>query len=193
MPIRHLLATSALVLAAFAPHAQAASLSADSQWVPFDIDELSALSGGLGWIDLSSGAALSFSFHIAAGYQGTLTVVDGGFAGDRFRLTDGQAVLGDTGQPATSYPDSIALDFDAALADARYSSASFTLGAGSHAVSGYLLQSVMVEGAALNATVGAVRLSVSAVPEPATLASLLAGLSLLTLVLRRRGHSGNSK
>jgi len=189
MSIHRLLATSALVLAAFAPPSFAAGLSADNEWVTFDIDELSALSGGLGWIDLSAGTALSFSFQIAAGYQGTLTVVDGGFAGDRFRLTDGQTVLGDTRQPAASYPDSIGLDFDAALADARYSSASFTLGAGSHDVSGYLLQSVLVEGAALNATVGAVRLSVSAVPEPATLASLLAGLSLLSVVLRRRGNS----
>lgn len=189
MSIHRLLATSAIVLAAFAPPSFAASLSADNQWVPFDIDELSALSGDLDWIDIGTGEALSFSFQIAAGYQGTLTVVDGGFAGDRFLITDGNTVLGKTSQPIASYPDSIGLDFDAALADVRYSQASYSLGAGSHDVTGYLIRSVVAEGAALNATVGAVRLSVSAVPEPATLASLLAGLSLLSVVLRRRGNS----
>ncbi|MDP0941742.1 PEP-CTERM sorting domain-containing protein, partial [Klebsiella quasipneumoniae] len=64
----------------------------------------------------------------------------------------------------------------------------FILQAGNHSISGSLLQSVLVDVGAgpLNATVGALKLEVSAVPEPATLVSLLAGLGLIGLVVRRR-------
>jgi hypothetical protein len=47
---------------------------------------------------------------------------------------------------------------------------------------------VAIDGFALNATVGGLRLAVSPVPEPATGASLLAGLVLLGAVLRRRAR-----
>lgn len=188
MSIGQSLAAAVLGLAAIS-NLQAASLNADGQWAPFDVDELSAISGGLEWIDLSSGNALSYSFSIAAGYLGKLTVVDAAFSGDRFRISNGSAVLGETSLPVNSYPDSIGLDFDAALADSRYSSATFTLGAGSHDISGVLIGSALADGMVLNATVGAVRLSVTPVPEPATVATLLAGLALLSVALRRRGNS----
>ena len=189
MPIRQLVAASVMALAAFSPLSQAASLPSDNQWALFDIDEQSAQSGDLDWIDIGDGSALVYTFSIAAGFQGALTVVDGGFSGDRFLVIDGNTVLGRTSLPSASYPHSIGLDFDAALADSRYSRASYVLGAGNHAITGFLIRSAVAEGAVLNATVGALRLSVSPVPEPATLAALLAGLSLLSVVLRRCGNS----
>jgi hypothetical protein len=177
----------AACLATLATVSQAVPLAADGSWNTFDVDELSAASGDLEWIDIfNSGAALSFDFNIAAGYQGTLTVVDGGFAGDRFLVTDASTVLGRTSAPIASYPDSVGLDFDAALADSRYSQGTWVMGAGSHSVSGFMIRSLSIDGVPLNATVGAVRLEVSAVPEPSALAMLLAGIGVLGFVSRRR-------
>ena len=78
MFVRHLLTVCALV-AAGASHA---AVLTQGQWTAFDVDELTALSGGVEWIDLTTGSPLSFDFTIAAGYRGVLTVVDAGFAGD---------------------------------------------------------------------------------------------------------------
>ena len=165
----------------------AVSLAADGQWNTFDVDELSAVSGNLEWIDIfNGGAPLSFEFSIAEGYFGTLTVVDGGFAGDRFTVTNGGMTLGMTSASVSNTDFNIGLDFDAALADSAYSSATYSLAAGSHSISGWLSQSALFEGAPLNATVGALRLEVSAVPEPSTLAMLLAGAGVLGFVARRR-------
>jgi hypothetical protein len=185
-PLNSLLAVLALAALA-APPAQALVLAADGQWSAFDVDDQMAASGDLEWIDIfDDGAALGFDFSIAAGYVGSLTVVDGGFAGDRFLVTDGASILlGKTSTPGSSMPDSVGLDFDAALADPRYSSASFALGAGSHSISGYLIRSATFAGVPLNATVGAVRLTVSAVPEPSVALTLLAGLGLIAVVRAR--------
>jgi len=182
MFVRHLLTVCALV-AAGASHA---AVLTEGQWAPFDVDESTALSFGLEWIDITTGSPLSFDFTIAAGYRGVLTVVDAGFAGDRFRVSDGGNLVGNTLPAVQSYPTSVGLDFDAALANPSYSRGVFEFGAGSHSVTGLLIESVTVDGVALNATVGGVQLSVSAVPEPTTLASLAAGLGLLALALRRR-------
>jgi hypothetical protein len=46
-------------------------------------------------------------------------------------------------------------------------------------------------GAPLNATIGDLRLTVAAVPEPETFALLLAGLGLVGFVARRRPLAGN--
>jgi PEP-CTERM motif len=186
MPTFHRPLLAACLLALSAP-SFAVSLVADGQWNTFDVDELSAASTGLEWIDLfNGGTALSFDFDIAAGYQGTLTVVDGGFAGDRFEVRNGGLLLGVTSAAVSQIDVNVGLDFDAALADSAYSRASYTLAAGSHSVSGWLSQSALFEGLPLNATVGALRLEVSAVPEPSALAMLLAGVGVLGFVARRR-------
>jgi len=116
-------------------------------------------------------------------------VVDGGFAGDSFTLTNFGALFGATSAVAPTTVDTAAefgYDFDAALADARFSNGSFTLGAGSYRIGGALAQSVSFDGAPLNSTVGALRLVVSAVPEPGSVALLFAGLGLMASVARRR-------
>lgn len=181
------LAALALAIASLAPLAAQAQtvlpLAVNGGWQAVDVDDLIAADGSTGWIDNTSGEALSFAFTLAG--PATLRVVDAGFAGDRFSLRiDGQAYVS-SAVPAAVYDNELQalLDFDAAWADARYSRFEITLGAGAHTVSGSLLQSVMLpSGVPLNATVG----GVSLVPEPATVATLLTGLLLLAAVARRR-------
>jgi PEP-CTERM motif len=175
-----------VALAALGGAAQAATLSADGQWAVFDVAQ--DLSGTLGWIDITDGSALSFDFTIAAGSYGILTVVDGGFAGDRFNVSNGpNQGLGMTSEAINSYPANVFLDFEAALADPRYSRGVFTLGSGTYSITGGLLTSALDDTqTALNSTVGGIRLEVSPVPEPATVASMLAGLGVLAGALRRR-------
>jgi hypothetical protein len=175
----------ALLVAATLSTAQATPLSASGQWATFDVAQ--DISGNLGWIDIDSGNALSFTFTILAGQSGTLTVVDSGFAGDTFQVNNGQQVLGTTGAATPNYPVSLGLDFDAALSDPAYSRGVYTLSSGDYAITGTLVDSVIVAGQALNTTVGGIMLTVSTVPEPSTLASVLAGLGLLAARLRRRG------
>lgn len=178
---RVLLAAGLGVLAA---SAGAAVLPPDAQWATFDVAY--DLSGTLGWIDIETGDALSFSFTVPADFVGTLTVVDGGFAGDRFTVTNGAGVLGDTSAAVNSYPASVVLDFDAALADPDYSRAVFALGAGTYSISGSLLQSALgPDGIELDTTVGGIRLALSPVPEMPAAALLAAGLAVLATLRRR--------
>lgn len=155
--------------------AQAYALAADGQWNEFDVDDYY----GQQWVDLN-GDALNFDFTIGAGQTGILTVVDGGFAGDSFQVFNGASLLGGTSTPTDSYPDSVGLDFDAALADADYSRGVFTLGAGDYSITG--LAALLP----LGATVGAVKLDIANVPEPQSLALLLAGFAALGFTARRR-------
>ncbi len=180
---------AAAVIAAPA-HATTVALPADGSWNEFTVDNTVAPAYGNGWIDYADGSPLSFSFTIAAGSIGTLTVVDAGFAGDTFAVTNFGTVIGDTSGVATGTVDgSLEFDFDAALANPAYSHGVFTLGAGTYSVSGWLLQSVLDDtGAALGATDGALRLSVSVVPEPTGAALLLGGLAAFALLARRRSN-----
>ena len=178
---------AAAVIAAPA-HATTVALPADGSWNEFTVDNSVAPAYGNGWIDFADGSPLSFSFTIAAGSVGTLTVVDAGFAGDTFAITNFGTVIGDTSSvPTGTIEGSSVTDFDAALANPAYSQGVFTLGAGTYSISGWLLQSVLDDtGAALDSTYGGLRLSVSVVPEPTGAALLLGGLAALALVARRR-------
>ena len=188
LSLRLAASTLACLLAASAHAAPLdATCQSNCQWNTFDIDSSSATSGGVEWIDIASGAALNFTFTIANGFYGKLTVADAGFAGDSFKVYNGTHLIGSTSAPTDSYPTSIGLDFDAALTDSAYSRGTFNLSAGSYSINGKLDRSALDDGgAALNATVGGLKLEVSPVPEPATAASLLAGLGLLAFGLRRR-------
>ena len=195
------------LFAAFALPAQATDValvtssgqSGYGSWQQFNVSDLDSLTFGTEWIDFSSapgagfGTPLTFTFTIAAGQFGRFTAVDAAFGGDTFKVTDFGNLIGATSAvPITDYataPD-VGLDFDAALANPAFSQGLFLLGAGSHRISGRLDQSVRLDGVALNATVGAVRLTVApvapAVPEPSTGALLLAGLGAVGALVRRR-------
>lgn len=167
------------------------SLSTDGTWHEFTVDNQIATSLGTHWIDFVDGSPLTFAFTIDAGDTGTLSVVDSGFAGDTFSITNNGTAFGQTSSVASGgVSGGIADTFDDAFSNAAYSRGVFTLGAGSYRISGGLAQSVTDSaGAALNATNGAVRLSlVSAVPEPSTYALLLAGLSAVGFVAGRRAR-----
>ena len=181
--MRSTLIATALALAALSS-AHAVTLPGDGNWAGFTVDANLA-PYGFGWQD-DFGAPLSFEVTIAAGQVGTLTVVDTGFSGDRFHIYDGATQLGSTGAAVNGdSAGNITFDPDVALANSDFSRGSFTLGAGTHVISGLLFQSTTDAFGPLNATIGGVKLTVSAVPEPATYAMLLIGLGLL-LGMRRR-------
>jgi hypothetical protein len=183
------LALAALSLAttfALPAHAGNVPLSADNQWNLFSVD--SALAPSLSWID-DGGSPLSFDFDIAAGFVGTLSVVDAVFGGDTFKVTNFGNLLGSTSSvPLADIGSAVdhGYDFDAAFADSSFSHAVFTLGAGSYRIGGLLDQSLLFDGQRLDATAGALRLSVAPIPEPSTYALLLAGLGVVGLLARRR-------
>ena len=190
-PARAALCAAAVLLAALAApaHATDVALPGDGTWLEFDVDSFAAPSFGTGWIDQADGSPLSFSFTVAAGHTATLTVVDAGFAGDTFAVTDHGAALGATSAvPAGTTDGDVVFDFDAALADPAYSRGTWTLGPGSYAIGGSLLQSVTMDGAPLDATEGGIRLATS-VPEPALPALLVAGLAVVGAAARRRKNA----
>ena len=197
MSYRHAALAAALLGACIASTSQATvvALAADGQWNSFNVSDIDSQTFGVEWIDnadsLSAdfGSRLDFSFTIAAGFTGTLTVVDAGFAGDTFSVTNFGAALGNTSLVPPQSVDSavdIGVDFDAALAHPSFSHGVFTLAAGDYRISGMLAQSVSFDGAALNSTIGALNLTVTAVPEASTWGLMAAGLGLLAVVSRRR-------
>jgi len=194
-------ALGAAAMLCMAPaQATTVSLNADGQWNAFNVSDIDSQSFGVEWIDNANslspgfGSPLLFNFSIGAGYRGLLTVVDAGFAGDTFHVTNLGAWLGDTSAvPVHDYasaPDA-GTHFDAALGQPQFSRAVFTLGAGSYSIGGALAQSVLADGLPLNATVGALRLTIepaSPVPEPSTTLSFVAGLGLFAFGALRRSH-----
>ncbi len=179
--------TATLLMALFAASASQAQASTvnvtDNSWHSFDVSPDIALSGGKEWIDIADGSALDFTISLSA--PTLVTIVDGGFAGDRFQVFDNGVSLGLTAAAPNSYPNSVGLNFDAALAGGNYSAASFLLNVGQHDLTGLLAQSALDNtNQEINATVGALRLQ--AVPLPGAALLLFSGSGLLSLFARRR-------
>lgn len=188
MSIRPTLAAMTLAFAGLGTaQATTIGLTGDGAWNVFDVAQDLSAAGDLRWIDFNDGSLLDFTFTVAAGSIGTLTVVDAGFAGDTFSLFVNGSALGSTGAALNNYPVSVGLDFDAALANSDYSRGVFTFTAGTYTLAGALAQSAFDDtGAALNSTVGGLSLTVSPVPEPSTIALMLCGLGVLGAAARRR-------
>lgn len=195
---RSLMLAAALTATSLAAQATTVTLAADGQWNAFTVDALSSLSGGVEWIEANDsnaegfGSALNYSFTIAAGFQGFLTVVDANFGGDTFQVFNQGVPLGATSAvPQTSYDNAPDLgnDHDAALLNPAFSHRVFTLSAGTYSIGGALAQSVLLDGEPLNATSGALKLDVSAVPEPGSGALALAALGMVGLLAHRRSAS----
>src|SRR5262249_46369686 len=102
-----------------------------------------------------------------------------------FQVFDNGTSLGITSAAPNSYPNSVGLNFDAALASGNYSTATFLLAAGQHDLTGLLSQSALDNASQqINATVGALRLA--PVPPPGAALLLLSGGGLLSAFARRR-------
>lgn len=161
------------------------TLAADGQWQEFNVDDLSSVSTGTEWIDLldsnspSFGSPLSFTFTIDSDHQGKLTVVDAGFAGDRFQIFNNGQSIGFTS--ATSNSTDYSLDFSANLTNSSFSSGTFTLAAGSYTITGMLSETLQP----FNATNGAVKLETSAVPVPGAFGFFATAAGLLAATRRR--------
>ena len=178
---------AALGLASASAGASTIDITNASGWQQLDVDNFLSLSSGTEWIDghtdatnpayQGDGSALSFVVNNTSAVF--LTVITGGFAGNRYDVYDNGSLLGITSQVATS-TTSIGTNFDAALARGNYSTATYLLAAGSHTITGDLYFSA--DG--LDASVGAV--AVNAVPLPASAWLLLSGSGLLAFVSRRR-------
>ncbi len=191
-------ARAVLALAAFASlavpaHATDLAIIGDNAWHGFAIDSLLAApspeSVNLGWIT-ETGDSLHFTFIVGSGMVGLLTVLDTGFAGDTFNVSNFGASLGLTSSVPVQSFDFAAPgvdDFSLALADTSFSRGTFTLAPGSYSIGGFLAHSLLLDDAPLNATSGGVRLGIAApVPEPETLPLLLAGLAATGAIVRRR-------
>lgn len=172
-------------------HARDSTLVAGSGWNGFGVDVGSV--GTADWADIpgNSFEKLYFTFSIAAGLSGTLTVVDGTFAGDTFAVYNGAALLGDTSAvPVVDIESASSVgSYDNAFVDPAFSRAVFTLAAGNYRINGSLVQSVLAGGVPLGATDGAVKLDlIAAIPEPSTWALTLAGFGVLAMAARRRSR-----
>jgi hypothetical protein len=172
---------AALLLGGFAlsAHAETINITQQNTWYQFDVDEF--VDDQLRWIALD-GSLLSFSLSLAA--PAWVTVVDAGFGGDSYSIFDNGNLIGLTSAGANTYPGSVVLDFDAALANSSYGYATFLLGAGTHVITGALAQSALADGFPLNASVGGIKV-VSEVPLPATGLLMLLGTGALGALGRR--------
>ena len=84
---RMLGAAAVLALGAALPaHATTVSLSPDATWHAFDVSDVLSADQGLGWFDIGSlaGEALELTIDVPTGQTIMLSVVDAGFAGDRY-------------------------------------------------------------------------------------------------------------
>jgi len=183
----------AALLASVDAAATTVDLGTVTGWQSFDVDNTSfaVAAASTSWTDQASyvgdGSLLNFTATLTSAE--TLQVVDLGYSGDIFQVYDNGALIGTTSAvSATGNGTTYVLgQANQAFADAAFSSGSFILGAGSHSITGVMIQSANdpVLGTAFNATQGAVLLA-APVPEPTTWMLMSGGLLGLVLLSRAR-------
>lgn len=185
--LKHL--TLALTLGVvFASQAQASTVAlvANGDWKEFNVDDFSSATQGVEWIDMndsnsaSFGSALTYQFTIASGFQGLLSVVDAGIAGDSFEIFNNGQSIGFTTDTTNNVEYSN--NFESNLTNANFSSGVFILNDGTYNISGALFSTLQP----FNATNGALKLDVAPVPLPGAFGLFAGGLSLLAFMRRRR-------
>lgn len=183
----------AFLMALISAPSMATTLVADTsgQWNIFDVDATLALDSGTQWIDAVEDSATGLSgdgsplqYLFATTKPQYLTLVDGGLSGDRYWVNlDGTSLI--TGA-AVDNGTELGVDFTAALADPSFSQGTWLVPAGLHFLTGGLHTSATLGGEAINASVGAFRLTDVPLPPSAGLLGLSLGLWVLALVRRRR-------
>lgn len=159
--------------AALSLSAQAVTLATDGSWAEFAHDE-----AGSSLYELFSQENI-FTFTLAQ--DGILRIVDGGFSGDRFEIFANGQSLGLTSSPTIDNGSQL-FDPDTAWNEGRYSQGSWSLSAGIYSITGIASASPFCGEPAC----GLGYLSVTAVPEPRSVAMLLAGLGCIGFMAGRR-------
>jgi hypothetical protein len=181
------LSLSAVFCIAFAVQAQAGTISliANGEWNEFNVDDFSATSQGLEWVDLNDsnspnfGSALNYQFTINNGFKGFLSVVDAGLAGDQFQVFNNGQSIGLTS--STTNMSDYSNNFSDNLANVNFSSGVFLLTEGTYNITGALFSSLQP----FNATNGALKLDITPVPLPGAYGLFLGGISFLAFMRRR--------
>ncbi len=165
------LSLKALVVAATlatAGSASAVTLNIDSGWDRFAFGSVGTL------------AKRIFTFTLA-GYA-NLSVTDGYFAGDQFKVLLNNVSYGLTSLPVPGGP-SVGANYDAAFANSNFSSWMHRLGPGTYTLTMLVMQR---SGTDTRDHLGAVRLDTAPVPLPAAGLMLLSALGAAAAVKRRR-------
>jgi len=164
-------------------------LSPSDAWHEFSVDDYTSQSRGAEWIDTNDsnspefGSPLHYLFDIPVGFTGFLSVVDAGFAGDRFEIFNHGLSLGRT--TATWNNSDYSNDFSVNWNNANFSRAFFMLDSGSYDITGNLFSSLQ----SFNATNGALMLQVvgeTKLPEPDAALLLCLGFGLIALARLRK-------